>query len=152
MLFLFEKSKSSEGKIEDADIYGFGERFNLNFKSDIEQYIDQGLPIKLPDNSLGIYQLKPKNIALFYPGFDVIKSASEKIIQGVDTSGPAFQAGLRNGMEYVSRRNSNRWSNNWSDKDPYTVKVVVDGTEKKISFHPIGESISLSIYQRISEN
>lgn len=152
MLFLFEKAKSSQGKIEDTDIYNFGERYDLDFKKDIEQYIDQGLPIQLPENAFSNYELKPKDIALFYSGFDVNKSASEKIIQGVDTSGPAFQAGLRYGMEYLSRRNSNIWSNSWSAKKPYTVTVLVDGTQKEINFFPIGKSKSLLIYQKKREN
>ncbi len=152
MRYLFEKAKNSEGKIEDTDIFDFGGRYNLDFRTDIEHYIDQGLPIQLPDNAFVNYQLKPAKINLFYPGFDVDKSAREKVIQGVDSLGPAFQAGLRNGMTYVSRRNSNRWSNNWSDEEPYTVTVLVEGTEENISFFPLGEPINVPIYQRKSEH
>ena len=144
--YLFEKSKASNGELTDSDLYEFGEKYGLNFKQDIDRYIIEGQEIDLLTDAFSGYQLQKDKIRLFYPGYDVTQSGREKVIQGVDINGPAYKAGLRDGMEYVRRKNSNRWSNSWSAKEPFTVFVKVDGTEKQIDFFPEGEEKLVYLY------
>ncbi len=148
MLFLFKKASDSNGTISESDIYGYGKKYSLDFKKDIEHYIIQGRPIDILPDAFEGYQLKKEIIRLFDPGFDVRKSAREKIIQGVDTSGPAYKAGLRDGMKYVRRKNSNRWSNSWSETTPYSVTVLIEGKEKEISFFPSGKQKEVLLYKK----
>jgi len=148
MLHLYSISKSTDGKISYSDIYNYGEKYTLNFKEDIEAYIINGKKLRLEPGAIVAYQITNQKIKLFDPGFDVQKSAKEKVIQGVNPKGQAYQAGLRNGMTYVKRKNSNRWSNSWSDDKPYLVTVIDNGIEKNIEFFPHGESITVQLYQR----
>ena len=148
MLFLFKKASDSKGTISESDIYDYANRYSLDFKKDIEKYIVQGKPIDILSDAFEGYQLKNERIRLFDPGFDVIKSVKEKIIRGVDTNGPAYKAGLRDGMKYVKRRNSNRWSNSWSETTPYSVTVITDEKEKEINFFPWGKQKELLLYKK----
>lgn len=148
LLFLYENAKHTNGVLNDSDIYEFGKKYTLDFEEDINSYIIQGQKIDLPSNTFDGYQLTDEEIRLFYPGYDVIKSGREKIIQGVDPDGPAYKAGLRNGMEYVRRKNSNRWSNNWSSKDAFSVTVRIDGQEEQIDFFPYGEAKKVRLYKQ----
>jgi len=148
MLHLYTISKKSDGKISYEDIYNFGNKFSLNFKTDFEKYIIQGKTFELEKEAIEGYHLFNQTIKLFDPGFDVQKSAKEKIIQGVDPYGAAYQAGLRNGMTYMKRKNSNRWSNSWSENKPYIVTVFDNGQEKEIAFFPLGDLIETRLYQK----
>ena len=148
MLHLYSISKITNGKISYNDIYNYGSRYALNFEEDINRFIIQGESLRLEPGAIVAYTIKNKKINLFYIGFNAQKSAKEKVIQGVEQKGPAYKAGLRNGMEYVMRKNSNRWSNSWSEKLPYSVTVIDNGKEKVIEFFPYGDSITIQLYQR----
>jgi predicted metalloprotease with PDZ domain len=148
MLHLYSISKTSDGKISYSDIYSYGEKYTLNFKEDIEAYIINGEKLRLEPGAIVAYQIANQKIKLFDPGFDVQKSAKEKVIQGVNPKGQAYKAGLRNGMQYVKRKNSNRWSNSWSEKLPYTITVIDNRNEKTIEFFPYGETVTVQLYQK----
>ena len=148
ILSLFKKASESKGIIAESDIYNYGKKYSLDFKKDIEHYIIQGKSIDLLPGAFEGYQLRKEIIRLFDPGFDVRKSAREKIIQGVAINGPSYKAGLRNGMKYIRRRNSNRWNNSWSDTTPYSVTVSIDGKEKEIDFFPLGKQKDVLLYEK----
>ena len=148
LLSLYEISKKNEFIISYNDLYAFGNKYGLDFKNDFESFILQGKKIPLTPEAFSGYEIVQKKVQLFYPGFDVSKSSKEKRIHGVDHNGPAHKAGLRNGMTYVKRKNSNRWSNSWSKEKPYVVTVVDNGQEKAIAFFPYGELAEDYFYQK----
>jgi len=147
MLFLYEISKENNGKISYQDIFEFGNKFSLNFNKDFEDFIMNGKNIPAESNSFKDYQLISQTVKLFDPGFDVLKSSKDKIIQGVNPNGPAYLAGLRNGMTYVKRKNSNRWSNSWSELKPYIVTVIDNENEKAIAFYPYGKTVDVKLFK-----
>ena len=68
-------------------------------------------------------------------GLDFSASRTAKAVSGVDPSGPAYKAGLRDGQPVVAwdvdRGNAERQA---------TVTVRIEGQERKISFMPIGKA------------
>ncbi len=78
---------------------------NINIASDVEQFVKQGKAVELPkdlfteDCSLSWVE-RPG----FHRGFDVeATQANGNVISGVVENGPAWNAGLRNGMLLVKR-------------------------------------------------
>ncbi|HLP37964.1 hypothetical protein [Lacibacter sp.] len=150
MLFLFEKAKSAQHMLNDSDLFQYGRQYALDFEKDIQDYIINGNAIPLYETAFPGYTLVNREINLFYSGFDEQRSAKEKIIQGVDINGPAYRAGLRDGMQYVSRQNSNRWSNSWSKDKPYTVIIKQDTSEIPIHFFPEGRAVTVNVYTKMT--
>ena len=64
---------------------------------------------------------------------------TKRKISGVLPRGPADRAGLKDGMEFVSSTNANRFANAYEFDKPTVIKVRVDGVEKSISFMPAGK-------------
>ncbi|WP_437399096.1 hypothetical protein [Flagellimonas lutimaris] len=149
MQYLYKNSRNSNGAISYENIFDYGKRFSLDFEQDIKDFIINGKNIPLEPNAFEGYRLTHRTIQLFYPGFDVSKSSKEKIIRGVDPNGPAHKAGLRNGMKYLKRENSNRWSNSWSGDKPYIVSVINNDHEKHIRFFPHGNKVDVRLYEKL---
>ncbi len=147
--FLFERCTIADGKISYADVFDYGNTFSLNFEQDMEDFTINGKNIPLEPDAFEGYVLTDRTVRLFDPGFDVSRSAKEKIIQGVEPNGAAYTGGLRNGMTYVKRKNSNRWSNSWSMEKPYIVTVIDNGLEKHIQFFPHGNKVDVQLYVKL---
>jgi predicted metalloprotease with PDZ domain len=80
--------------------------------------------------------LEPTAVDMFDPGFDLEPSMQEKTVVGVRPGSPAAQAGLEDGMTLK------KWSVRRGDTtQPVTLTVVVDGTERDISFYPRGAAV-----------
>ncbi|MCK8479784.1 hypothetical protein [Psychroserpens algicola] len=147
ILSLFKESENSNGFINDSTLYEFGQKHGLNFKADVKRYIILGEEIELLHDAFKGFKLKKESINLFYPGYNVTESSKKKTIIGVDPNGPSYKAGLRNGMQYLTRKNSNIWSNGWSVDEPFVVTVKIKDEEKKISFFPNGKEHTLNLYK-----
>lgn len=81
------------------------ERTGIDFAAVADPYVRRGEPLLLPPDSFGdCARLVGERRAVFDRGFD---SAATRIaggiIAGVDRQGPAFAAGMRNGMRLVRR-------------------------------------------------
>ncbi|WP_375404134.1 hypothetical protein [uncultured Sphingomonas sp.] len=70
----------------------------------LAKHIDAGADILLPSDLLGrCASISTTTIPTFDPGFDRDASAKTGAFAGVDPSGPAYAAGLRDGMSRVAR-------------------------------------------------
>ena len=104
--------------------------------SALKKAADQGGDLSLPTTIPGLgncYHAVYGEFPTFNLGLDFTKSRAAKMILGLDPSGPAYKAGLRNGQPLVAwdidRGNTERQA---------TVTLQIDGQERKISFSPRG--------------
>jgi predicted metalloprotease with PDZ domain len=147
MLALRDTADSRDGQLSFHDLVAIGKEFDLPVEQDISKYITRGEPISVPSNLFGNFILSPTEINLFDPGFDMRASSRQKTITGVIEGSEAYKAGLRNGMTYVRRRNSNRFSNSWSESEPLQVTVLIDGEERVIAYFPTGPLETMMLYE-----
>jgi predicted metalloprotease with PDZ domain len=70
----------------------------------IERHVGKGAPIQLPADVYGpCVTVDRLEIAAYDRGFDAAASAESGVITGVDKDGPAYAAGLRDGMKRLAR-------------------------------------------------
>lgn len=70
----------------------------------IERHVMRAESIVLPDDAYGsCVQVRTLEVPTFDRGFDGEKSAETGIITGVDPAGPAYAAGMRDGMKRLGR-------------------------------------------------
>lgn len=147
VLALRDTADGKGGQLSFDDLVSVGRSYGLPVERDIARYITRGEPISPPANVLGRFTLSPTEVKLFDPGFDLGETSRRKIITGVVEGSAAYTAGLRNGMPYVRRRNSNRFSNSWSPTKPLQVTVLIDGAERVIEYFAIGKPKTLMLYK-----
>jgi predicted metalloprotease with PDZ domain len=70
-------------------------------------------------------------------GLDYGKSRSSKTITGVKPDGPAYKAGLRDGQAWVASSYDRDDPN-----QPAIFTISIDGTEKQISYQPLGPVVT----------
>ena len=77
----------------------------LDISRDIERLAIAGEEVMLPSNALGPeFVIRTLELPSFDRGFDAAQTvAADGVVAGVDPRGPAFAAGLRNGMRIVRR-------------------------------------------------
>lgn len=115
--------------IEEAARSGFDPR------SAIAAHVEAGRMLLLPSDlfpgcvSVGIGQ-----VAVFDPGFDHDASVEAGTIIGVDPAGPAYVAGLRDGMRLLGRAGGTESDS----RVPVTYRVEDGGVEKAITYRPEG--------------
>ncbi|HEY7808806.1 MAG TPA: hypothetical protein VIA98_00320 [Allosphingosinicella sp.] len=104
----------------------------------IARYAQAGEPVELPSNLLGhCGTVVTESRAAFDRGFDARATRiADGVIAGVDADGPAFAAGMRNGMKLVRREGAA--SNNSSV--PVVYRISDKGEEKVLSYLPIGKT------------
>jgi predicted metalloprotease with PDZ domain len=143
---LYDLSKTN-GRLSEQAFYAIAKAYRVDAKSELDHYIIQGRPLlPLPDALGKTYQLKEVSVPSFDPGFSLEQTFKTRKITGVLENGNAFNAGLRNDMEFVSIRNSNRFGNGWSPDKPMSVTVKIDGTEKIIEYFPHGGPLVVKLY------
>lgn len=104
--------------------------------SDIRRYVDTGQRVMLPADMFGdCATIKTFEQAVFDRGFDPdATSRGEGVVAGVDPQGPAYAAGLRNGMRILSR--------DGGDDDDSTVDLVYKVQDAKgvrtLAYKPTG--------------
>lgn len=101
----------------------------------IERYITRGEPIELPSDLFGsCARVVTTAVPVFDPGFDARASVKAGSFQGVDPDGPAYAAGLRNGMIRLARL-----SNDQDSRVPLTFRVRNGNSERTLSWLPAGK-------------
>jgi predicted metalloprotease with PDZ domain len=104
--------------------------------SDFSRYVEKGARVYLPADLFGdCAVVKTEDAPVFVRGFDTAATgAHDGLVAGVDPKGPAFNAGLRNGMRILKRE-----SGHLGDPlAPLTYRVDDHGHERLISYLPIG--------------
>ena len=111
----------------------------------LKKAADHGGDLSAPDTIPGLggcYHAVHGEFPTFDLGLDFSASRTAKAISGVDPSGPAYKAGLRNGQAVVAwdvdRGNTERQA---------TVTVRLEGQERRISFMPDGKTIEAWQYR-----
>lgn len=144
---LYHLSSENNAVLSEKSFYDIAMNYGIDAKKDLEQFILQGHPIfPLPDALGKAFQLKETAVPLFDPGFSLEQTFKSGKISAVAENGPAYKAGLRNEMDFVDIRNSNRFGNGWSPDKPMSVTVRVDGAVKTFEYFPRGKSLMVKAY------
>jgi predicted metalloprotease with PDZ domain len=143
---LFKFAAARNAKITEEELFDFARKYGLDGRGDFERHIIRGQPIEL---NADVSRLLGKrfnwveiDFPSFDPGFDLTDTRQTRIVTGVRADGPAFRAGLRNGMELVNLRNSRRGVG-WSETRQLIVIARANGQERTIQLIPHGKPIRL---------
>jgi predicted metalloprotease with PDZ domain len=109
----------------------------IDFDPDIELYARRGEPLLLPADLLGdCARLVTERRKAFTRGYDADSTRrADGVIAGVDPEGPAYAAGLRDGMKLV-RRESGKIGDSSVE---LAYRVAEGGVERVISYLPQGK-------------
>lgn len=104
---------------------------------DLAYYVENGAAVLLPQDLLApAGRLETLDLPEFDRGFDPLKTAAAgNIVAGIDSTGPAFAAGLRNGMK-ILKRESGQPDNPAIE---FVYRILDTGTEKVIRYLPAGK-------------
>lgn len=73
-------------------------------REDLDRFVTRGETVRLQPGALGAcLAISSQKVPVFDRGFDGAKSGQTGIITGVDPAGPAYAAGLRDGMKRLGR-------------------------------------------------
>lgn len=77
--------------------------YGVSFDGRIERNMVAGEPLVLPEDAFGpAFTVVGEDLPEFYLGYDRARTAATEVFTGVDPDGPAYKAGLRDGMKRVS--------------------------------------------------
>jgi predicted metalloprotease with PDZ domain len=108
----------------------------VSARDDLARFIDAGEPIDLaPDQFAGCATVATVTIPSFDVGFDRDASAKAGVFAGVDPNGPAYAAGLRDGMKRLARLGGQEGDS----RVPLAYKVEASGVQRVISWRPEGK-------------
>lgn len=86
-----------------ANFIAVADAMKVDVQPLIERYITRAEPIPLESINFGLCgKIEPTKLHEFDPGFDRTKSSDTGRIAGVTPDGPAWKAGLRNGMKRIA--------------------------------------------------
>ena len=105
---------------------------------DLTRFIDKGEAITLPVDAFGgCVRVVTETVPDVDYGFDLNAFRQTHIFNGVKTDSPAYAAGLRDGMSFLT----------FKDKDPYDGSVPVtfevrdpDGKTRTVTYQPLGKT------------
>ncbi|AKQ65941.1 hypothetical protein A176_002853 [Myxococcus hansupus] len=138
------------GTLSESAFFAHMAAQGIDARADFERHIVRGEPISLSPGVLGPgFTFRNVAVPAFDPGFDLELSLKESAIKGVLRTGPAFRAGLRNGMKLKSLRNSNRFANGWRADLPLEITVDNQDGPRQIKFFPRGASRQLRLLQAL---
>ncbi len=144
---LFRAAQKTDGKISEQDFYDLAAAYGIDAKADFEKYIGRGEEIVPAADALGKnYQLIESERPSFDAGFSLAETFKTRKISGVDDSGAAYKAGLRDGMKLIAIENSSRFSNAWSAEKPLVVHVEVDGQTRRFEYFPHGKMLKVKLF------
>ena len=100
------------------------------------RHMEAGEQILLPaDLFPSCATVKTENIAAYDAGFDRVKSRETGVVAGVKTDGPAYAAGLRDGMKFLGRSGGTEGDS----RVPAAYRVADAGAERTIRYQPEGK-------------
>lgn len=114
------------------------QRAGVDIRSDVARHVEAGEPIELPPDLFGsAARVVTEERERFSRGFDAIATnAAGGVVSGVEPDGPAFAAGLRDGMRIVKREGGRIGD----ASVPLVYRVREGETERIITYRPIGKS------------
>ncbi|WP_297512604.1 hypothetical protein [uncultured Caulobacter sp.] len=106
--------------------------------ADIDRYETRGETLSLPTDAFACLQLRTVTQPAFDLGFDADATAEAGHFTGVDPAGPAYAAGLRDGMTRLGREGGAM-----NDSSVEIVYRVTDATgqERVIRYRPVGKTM-----------
>jgi predicted metalloprotease with PDZ domain len=109
----------------------------IDISADLDRIIEKGALIRLPESLFGACAtIRTLRIASFDRGFDADKTAAGGHFTGVDPSGPAYAAGIREGMVRVAYVSGKRGDS----RIDYVYRVGDgQGREWTVAYKPIGK-------------
>lgn len=110
----------------------------LAVQDDLARYVTRGETVRLPSDVFGAcLVVSGATIPVFDLGFDGGTSAKTGVISGVDPAGPAYAAGLRDGMKRLARVGGKPGDS----RVPIAYRVAgADGGEQVIQYLPAGRA------------
>ena len=110
----------------------------VDVRPDIETFVTRGAPIYLPpDLFAGCASVGSQTAPSYDLGFDAEASAARGVFTKVDPAGPAYRAGLRDGMKRIAREGGAPGDSRTAIT--YRVKDQ-SGAEQVIRYKPEGQS------------
>lgn len=107
-----------------------------DLSADMARYVESGQRVLLPADMFGdCASVETLDAPVFERGFQTA-AMRDGVVRGVDPNGPAFAAGLRNGMRII-RREAGRTGDPTA---PLTYRVDDHGLERTISYLPVGRT------------
>jgi predicted metalloprotease with PDZ domain len=105
---------------------------------DVERYVDKGGRVSLPADLFGdCASVQTTDTPVFARGFDSnATGAHNGLVAGVDPKGPAFAAGLRNGMRIIKRESGRPGD----ATTPLVYRIDDQGVQKTLTWMPVGRS------------
>lgn len=113
------------------------QRFGMDVSAEVARHVDRGEAILLPSDLYGACgTFETVTRPTFHRGFDLAATdAAKGVLVGVDSTSPAYAAGLRDGMRIIRREAG-------TPGDPtveYVYRVDDGGTERLIRYLPAGK-------------
>ena len=111
--------------------------YHTDVREDIARYAERGEAILLPEDTFApCGPVTTRDVPNFHRGFDIAATqANHNIITGVIRTGPAYAAGMRDGMVLVRRD-----AGEIGDAEQEIAYVVRDGeTERTLRYMPVGQ-------------
>lgn len=110
----------------------------LDAAPDLARYVTRGETVRLQPGVFGAcLALSERRVPVFDRGFDGAKSGQTGIISGVDPAGPAYAAGLRDGMKRLGREGGKEGDS----RVPIGYRVAgPDGVARLITYLPAGKA------------
>lgn len=107
-------------------------------RADLERHVTRGETVRLQPGALGAcLAISSQQVPVFDRGFDGAKSGQTGIITGVDPAGPAYAAGLRDGMKRLGREGGTEGDS----RVPIGYRVAgPDGAPRLIRYLPQGKA------------
>lgn len=111
--------------------------FGLDIQDDLRRHIDERSEIALAADSFGpCYIVTTTDRPVFDYGFDTTATRNaQMVLKGVREGGPAYKAGLRNGMTLLEKKAG---KSGYSDQDYVWQVRDLDGQVKTVSYLPAG--------------
>ncbi|WP_297515791.1 M61 family peptidase [uncultured Caulobacter sp.] len=111
-------------------------RTGVDVTPQIQRYITDGEPVLLPADAFGgCLTVETRTRPSFNAGFDLDQTRKTRIVSGVVPDGPAYAAGLRDGMKYLGREHGA--DGDGSVEAAYAVQD--DGPSRVIRYMPAGK-------------
>jgi predicted metalloprotease with PDZ domain len=110
----------------------------VDVRPDVEKFATGGAAIVLPSDLFGdCARIGTVTVPAFELGFDADASAAKEVFVGIDPTGPAYKAGLRDGMKRIARGGGE-----YGDSRVEVAYRVVDqaGAERTIRYRPEGKA------------